>query len=117
MNTWRFYGKSKKSIPCWIKQYLSPIALAIWIMDDGTWIKDRGIKLCTNCFSLSDLKKLINILETKYGLNLAIHSAGSLNQYYIYIPKSNLFILIPLVSPYLHPYFLYKLNTDKANLP
>ena len=64
---------------------MSPIALAIWIMDDGTWFKNRGIKLCTNCFTLSDVKKLVSILESKYKLNLAIHSAGSLNQYNIYI--------------------------------
>ena len=111
-----FYGKGKKSIPHWIEQFLSPIALAIWIMDDGAWIKNRGIKLCTNCFSLSNIKRLVKILETKYKLKLAIHSAGSLNQYNIYIPKSNLFILKPLVMPYLHPYFLYKLDMVKANL-
>lgn len=111
-----FYRKGKKSIPCWIEQYLSPISLAIWIMDDGAWIKNRGIKLCTNSFSLSDVKKLVYILETRYKLKLAIHSAGSLNQYNIYIPKVNLPILIPLISPYLHPYFLYKLNMVKINL-
>lgn len=84
-------------------------------MDHGAWINNRGIKLCTNCFILSDVKQLVNILEAKYKLKLAIHSAGSLNQYNIYIPKSNLPILIPLIIPYLHPYFLYKLNMIKAN--
>lgn len=110
-----FYGKGKKSIPDWIDEYLSPIALAIWIMDDGGWIKNRGIKLSTNCFSLSDVKKLVKILEIKYKLKTAIHSAGSLDQYNIYIPKSNLPILIPLIKPYLHPYFLYKLNLCASN--
>ena len=65
-------------------QYLSPIALFIWIMDDGTWIKNIGIKLCTNCFTLSDIKKLVNILENKYKLKVAIHATGVLNQYNIY---------------------------------
>ena len=112
-----FYGKGRKVIPVWIEEYLSPIALAIWIMDDGGWIKDRGIKLSTNSFSLSDIKKLVKILETKYGLNnIAIHSAGSLDQYNIYIPKSNLPVLIPIVLPYMHAKFLYKLNLVKSNL-
>lgn len=79
-------------------------------MDDGTWIKNRGIKLCTNCFTLSDIKKLVNILENKYKLKVAIHATGVLNQYNIYIPKSNMSVLKPLVLPYLHPYFLYKLD-------
>ena len=111
-----FYKKGKKVIPCWIEQYLSPIALAIWIMDDGAWIKDRGIKLCTNSFSLCDIKFLVNILETKYGLKkVAIYSAGSLNQYYIYIPKSNFPALIPIILPHIHPMFLYKLNIGAKN--
>lgn len=85
-------------------------------MDDGGWIKDRGIKLSTNCFTLSEIKRLVFILETKYKLKVGIHSAGSLNQYNIYIPKSNLPILIPIVLPHMHPYFLYKLNLIKPNL-
>lgn len=109
-----FYQNNKKVIPDWIGDYLSPIALAIWIMDDGGWIKDRGIKLSTNCFKLSEVKRLVSILENKYNLKLAIHSAGSLDQYNIYIPKSNLPILIPLIMPYMHPYFLYKLNIHKT---
>jgi hypothetical protein len=59
---------------------------------------------------LSDIKKLVNILENKYKLKVAIHATGVLNQYNIYIPKSNMSVLKPLVLPYLHPYFLYKLD-------
>jgi len=105
-----FYLNKIKTIPIWIDKYISPIALAIWIMDDGGWINNRGIKLSTNCFTLSEIKILISLLETKYKLKVSIHSAGTLNQYNIYIPKSNLPILIPLVLPHMHPYFLYKLG-------
>lgn len=111
-----WYKSNIKRVPESIGQYLTPLALAIWIMDDGVWVKNRGIRLSTNCFSLSDVKKLVNILETKYLLKLAIHSAGALNQYNIYIPKSNLPILIPLISPYIHPYFLYKLGMVKPKI-
>lgn len=85
-------------------------------MDDGGWIKDRGIKLCTDGFTLSDVKLLISILETKYNISLAIHSTGKINQYNIYIPKKNLPVLIPVVLPHMHPYFLYKLNMVRSNL-
>jgi len=57
-----YYSNKIKIIPTWIEDYLSPIALAIWIMDDGGWIKNRGIKLSTNCFTLSDTKKLVYLL-------------------------------------------------------
>lgn len=82
-------------------------------MDDGCWIKNRGIKLSTNCFTLSETKRLVNFLEVKYKLKVAIYSAGALNQYNIYLPKLNLPVLIPLVLPHMHPYFLYKLNIIK----
>jgi hypothetical protein len=85
-------------------------------MGDGVWIKNKGIKLSTNSFSLFDTKKLVKILETKYKLKVAIYPTGSLNQYNIYIPKSNLPVLIPIVSPHMHPKFLYKLNMLKYNL-
>jgi LAGLIDADG DNA endonuclease family len=111
-----FYGKDKKRVPLWIDQYLSPTAIAIWIMDDGTSIKNKGIKLCTNAFPLSDIKRLASILESKYNLKVAIHSAGPIDQYNIYFPKSSLPILIPLISPYMQPYFLHKLNMVKTNL-
>jgi hypothetical protein len=111
-------GKAgKKVVPIWIEEYLSPLALAIWIMDDGGWIENRGLKLCTNCFTLKDTKFLVSILERKYNLKVAIHSAGAIDQYNIYIPKKNLPILIPLVLPYMHPYFLYKLNMVRPNIP
>jgi len=45
-----------------VEQYLSPIDLAIWIMDDSGLIKDRGINISTNCFSLFDVKFLSSIL-------------------------------------------------------
>ena len=105
-----FYSKGKTALPSWIEQYLSPVALAIWIMDDGTWIKDRGIKLCTDNFTLSEVKFLVDILTTKYKLKLSIVKTGILNQYGIYIPKSNLHILVPIVSPFMHPFFRYKIN-------
>jgi hypothetical protein len=109
--------KGKKVIPTWIEEYLSPMALAIWIMDDGGWIKERGIKLATNSFTLKDVKFLVSIFEKKYNLSIAIHSAGAIDQYNIYLPKKNLPILIPLVLPFMHPYFLYKLNMLKPNIP
>jgi heme/copper-type cytochrome/quinol oxidase subunit 3 len=107
---------SRKVIPTWIEEYLSPLALAIWIMDDGGWIDNRGLKIATNCFTLKDVKFIASILERKYNLKTAIYSAGGIDQYNIYFPKKNLPILVPLVLPYMHPYFLYKLNMVKPNI-
>jgi len=39
-----FYSKGKKALPCWIEQYLSPVALAIWITSSTQSLVDYGRK-------------------------------------------------------------------------
>uniref|UniRef100_UPI0023D894B2 hypothetical protein n=1 Tax=Gonatophragmium mori TaxID=2966219 RepID=UPI0023D894B2 len=105
-----FYVNNIKVIPSWINMYIEPISLSLWIMDDGCWIKNRGIKLSTNSFKLKEVKYLSSILENKFNLKVSIFSGGAIDQYNIYIPKKNLPVLLPIVIPHMHPYFLYKLN-------
>ena len=101
---------TRKIIPIHsINLYLSPMALAIWIMDDGTRYKNKGIRFCTNCFTLKEVQYLANLLETKYSLNTSIHKTGYVNQYGLYIPKSSLDNLRNIVKPYIHPSMYYKL--------
>ena len=57
--------KGRKVVPIWIEEYLSPKALAIWIMDDGGWINNRGLKLSTNSFKLEEVKVLKIFHEKK----------------------------------------------------
>lgn len=106
-----FYVNKIKVVPSIIEYYMCPLVLAIWIMDDGGWIKNRGLKLSTNSYKLNEVKFLISVLENKFGLiNLKAHSAGVVDQYILYIPKINMPFLIPLVRPHMHPIFYYKLN-------
>ena len=75
-------------------------------MDDKGYIKKRGLRLCTNSYSLSNVKYLILLQENKLNLiNLSAVSAGGINQYMIYIYKRNLPILLPIVEAYIHPIF------------
>lgn len=106
----RFYPQKRKIIPKFLESYLSPMALAIWIMDDGSLYKNRGIKFCTNSFTLKEVQYLANLLKIKYDLNTSIHKTGIVNQYNLYIPKSNLVNLIKIVQPYIHPTMYYKLG-------
>ena len=54
-----------------IYYYLSPLALAFWIMDDGCW-QGSGLKIATNSFSLDDNIRLKVILSSKFNLNVFI---------------------------------------------
>lgn len=108
-----FYpNKSRKVIPNIIGTYLTPLSLAVWIMDDGTSLKKKGFKFSTNSFTLKEVQNLAWLLKTKYNLDTNIHKSGLNNQYNIYIPaKQASFInLREIVKPYFHPTMLYKIN-------
>lgn len=99
-----------KTVPKWIDQYLTPLALAVWIMDDGCLIKNRGIKIATNSFTLDEVKYLSSIIEKKYGIKTTFIKTGAIDQYEIYFPKSTLSKLIKIVKPYIHPTMYYKIG-------
>jgi hypothetical protein len=63
-----FYINGIKGIPAeYIYDLLTPIALAHWIIGDGTWT-DPGTLLCTNSFTFPDVVCLMNVLVIRYGL-------------------------------------------------
>jgi hypothetical protein len=106
-----FYpNKTRKVIPEFINIYLTPLALAVWMMDDGKALKKKGFKFSTNSFTLKEVQNLASTLKTKYNLETTIHKSGLNNQYNIYVPKTSFIILREIVKPYFHPTMLYKLN-------
>lgn len=106
-NNW--YINGKKELPKDIDRYLSPLALAIWIMDNGGKI-GKGLKLATNNFTLNEVKQLISILEVKYNIKSTIHKTGAIDQYNIYILSNSMPILVNLIKPYIIPSMKYKLG-------
>jgi ubiquinol-cytochrome c reductase cytochrome b subunit len=105
-----FYINGVKIVPPMVEQFLSPIALAIWIMDDGS-IVSSGLKFATNSFNQAEIHMLCEILKRKYNLSASIISAGVPNQYNIYISKYSMKALTNIVGPHMHPSMYYKLNT------
>ena len=95
-----------------IKDYLNPQALAIWISDVATLHKNRGLRFCTHNFTLDECKKLQNILSNKYNLKSSlIKITGTYPQEYnIYIHKSSMDDLKSIVLPFMHSSMLYKLG-------
>jgi hypothetical protein len=99
-------------VPYNIQDYLSPLALAIWIMDDGEFA-DPGIKIATHSFSKKDVEKLIFVLKFKYDLNCTVQKISIKNKYNIYIKKDSMNILKNLILPHLHTSMYYKLGFEK----
>jgi ubiquinol-cytochrome c reductase cytochrome b subunit len=103
-----WYVNGKKCVPYNIGKYLTPLALAIWIMDDGAKV-GKGLKFSTNSFTYEECMRLINVLYNNYNLKASVQSAGAENQYIIYIWKESMKDLSNIVYPYIIPEMRYKI--------
>ena len=103
-----WYIDGKKIVPKTIGNYLNPLALAIWIMDDGSK-SGKGLKLNTNSFSFSDCIFLTEVLSHNFNIKSSVESAGCADQYVIYIWKESMPLLRDIVLPYVHSSMKYKL--------
>lgn len=102
----------KKIIPNNIIELLTPISLAYWIMDDGSFT-GSGLKLHTNAFSIEELKLLVEVLKKNFNLIVTIQISNKEKlQYNLYISKKQMPLLIEIVKIYIHPMMLYKLNIN-----
>ncbi len=104
-----FYPEGKKQIPENIGELLTPLGLAYWLCDDGTFVIGRNITtLCTESFLESDVDSLMSVLSNKFGLKCRKDKRG--NGFRIVILKSSLWKLRELVLPYIHSSMLYKIG-------
>lgn len=102
-----------KIIPLDIKEWLTPVSLAYWICDDGQLVKNGGLTLCTDNYTLDEVKILIETLSNNFSAECSIHNKkGKSGKIYnrIYIKKRSFDNIKPLVENYVHKLFLYKLH-------
>ena len=104
-----FYKNGKKRIHSNIGNYLTPLALAIWISDDGCWV-ESGVRISCNAFTLNEVKLLIKILNKNFGLLCNVQNISIPDRYSIYIQSSSRLKLKEIVSPFIHHSMLYKLG-------
>nr|YP_009262016.1 LAGLIDADG endonuclease [Chrysoporthe austroafricana]AMX22091.1 LAGLIDADG endonuclease [Chrysoporthe austroafricana] len=103
-----FTINDKKIIPLNIYNILTPVALAHLIMGDGS-ARDYGLTLCTDCYTIHDVIRLMNVLIIRYGLTCTLQKKRD-NQYRIYISSKSMALLRSIVAPYMHSSMLYKLG-------
>jgi hypothetical protein len=108
-------GKSAqwvKTINPVLKEYINPMALAVWFMDDGSKSKTQ-YRIATCNFSKEDCKTLSNIINQKFGFSSTVQICRTVNsnkQYYqIYIPKKDVALFNSIVDPYMVQSMRYKL--------
>ena len=108
-----FYRKGKKRIDSKILNYLTPLALTVWIMDDGGKA-GNGVRISTNSYSLKEVETLVLILKSKFDLESTIQkitlTRKKEGQYSIYIKSKSIPTLKKVILPYLHKSMNYKLG-------
>jgi hypothetical protein len=104
-----FYKKGVKYINADLVKYITPLALAIWISDDGGLAKP-GVRLAANSFKLKEVEFLVEVLQSKFGLNCTIQTLKPSGNHNIYIKGSSVPKLRELVLPHLHTSMYYKLG-------
>jgi ubiquinol-cytochrome c reductase cytochrome b subunit len=103
-----FYNHNKKKIiPVNISDYMTPLALAIWVMDDGTF-KKPGVRIATNSFKLEEVELLQLTLYNKFTIKTSLHK--NKDKYQLYIKQESIKLLKELITPYLHKSMFYKLG-------
>ncbi len=107
-------GVNIKKVPIVIEEFLSPLALAIWIMDDGTK-QGEGLRISTNSFTKEDVLRLCHVLKKKYDIEGSPVISGygrhtGLVQYGLYIHVNSMDKLRLIVKPFFVQSMLYKLG-------
>lgn len=99
----KWYVNGIKGIPRDINIYLTPLAIAIWIMNNG--IKSgKSIILYTNHFTYDELLLLTNVLYNKYGIKTIIKNN------YIIIKEESMILLRDIVKPYIIKSMKYRIE-------
>ena len=111
-----FYSTGIKRIPnddiCEI--FLTPLALAVWISDDGTASTKAGVLIATDCFCRSDLLRVAGLIKRKYGIKMNLRIRGNrkdgTSAFNLYIPRSELGKLQEIVKLHMCSSMHYQLH-------
>ena len=110
----QFYQNKKKVLPKAIHKWLSPIAMAVWFMDDGSIksSKHRALIINTQSFSVPELKKLTTVLYEKYGIEMKLRkqSRKSIEIYQLITTSETVEKFVEVIRPYILPSMRYKLG-------
>ena len=93
---------------------LSPLSLAVWYMDDGSFTKrakdgSGRSEICVQAFTPGSQERLVDYLAHTWGLQVRLSVRGARQQAFIVFPKDETTKLHALIAPFVHPSMEYKL--------
>lgn len=104
-----FYRNGRKIVPPNIGKRLDPLSLAVWIMDDGSFNKKRGIyTISTYSFTKTEINLLQQALELRFNLRSKCYSDRD-KGFRIFFSKTQGNTIGDLIRPYVVSCLKYKL--------
>jgi recombination protein RecA len=116
-----YFGDGKKHLTWDYLKALTPLALAIWYMDDGSLtVRSKGlqertqggpgrIELCVEAMSAGSRERLVQYLRDTHGLDIRLRLAGAAQKAVLVFSTAATERFQKLVAPYVHPSMDYKL--------
>ncbi len=104
-----FYQGNQKVVPVNIEEMLDPIALAVWLMDDGGLDTSRAsYTISVHCFAEQDVERLRAAFCSRWQVRSSLQYDGKGKR--LYIPRDSAPKLQSLIMPYVHPCMIGKLS-------
>lgn len=110
----RFYRGRRKIVPIGIECDLSPLAVAVWLMDDGA-ADYAGLTFQTHSFTQAETSRLAAALRRKYGLRTGVRANRGSSIVYVYAESMPL--MQEIVAPHILPELEYKLIPRRSRTP
>jgi recombination protein RecA len=106
----QFYSGKRKVIPKLIKKLLSPLALAIWFMDDGSMKshRNRSYVIYTLGYTKRELALLQDALLQRFDIHTAVHKHRG--GFRLYVSGASARKFRKLIEPSIVPSMRYKLG-------
>jgi len=112
-----FYKENRiKIIPDNLDMYLTPLALAIWIQDDGNLNSGVNMRICSQGFSEKDNHKLKDYLKRCFNLDSKVMGYKYKGKEYkmICLNKVNTQKLSDIIRPHVVESMMYKLMPESS---
>jgi len=115
-----YMGDGQKTITWDFLKALTPLSLAVWFMDDGSFtLRSQGlqkrtvggsgrVEFCVEAFNEGSRDRLIEYLRDTHGFDVHLRLSGARETVLIFSTESSKRFL-EMVAPYIHPSMDYKL--------
>lgn len=112
-----FYENNKKVVREDIVHYITPFAMAVWVMDDGWKSNNCNIRISSEGFTKEENEILQRAIKVNLNINVKVceYTRNNKKYYYLSFNKRNSILLTQLISSYVIPTMQYKLIKDLSS--